>query len=508
MSQPLQNINISAPGFRGLNTEDSPVGLDPAFASIANNCIIDKYGRIGARKGRDLLTTAATPLGTSAGIAGLIEHTDTTGGNTVFSTGNNKIFSGTTTLTDVTPAATTITADNWKMVNFDYHCYFFQKGHVPLIYSDHVGTLEKLSAHPTYAGTAPQGNEVLAAFGRLWVGDIAGDKGTLYWSGLLDGAVWTASDTGSIDLTRVWPTGFDEIVALVAHNGYLVIFGKRTILIYSGATTPSTMTLQDTIANVGCVARDSVQHTGTDVIFLSDQGVRSLGRVIQEKSLPLRDISKNIRSDLLALLSTQVTKLASVYSASDAFYLLSFPDAKQVYCFDMRAPMEDGSYRVTTWSNVTYLALARLADGSVYIGDVAGISNYTGYYENGATYRLSYYTHPMAFGDSSRLKMLKDMHVTFIGGQNAQAYVFWSYDYTGDYRSQALSISAGVLAEFNVSEFNVSTSQYSASIIIDKHSVKPSGAGTLASIGVEVLIDNDPISIQEINIQALMGRMV
>ncbi len=29
------------------------------------------------------------------------------------------------------------------------------------------------------------------------------------------------------------------------------------------------MALQDTITSIGCIARDSVQHTGTDLMFLS-----------------------------------------------------------------------------------------------------------------------------------------------------------------------------------------------------------------------------------------------
>ena len=68
MAQQLQNVTISAPAFFGINTQDSPVDLNPSFASIADNCVIDTYGRIGARKGFDLLTTnGATVLGTSRG---------------------------------------------------------------------------------------------------------------------------------------------------------------------------------------------------------------------------------------------------------------------------------------------------------------------------------------------------------------------------------------------------------------------------------------------------------
>jgi len=49
--KPIQTASIAAPGFLGLNTQDSSVQLSSGFALTANNCIIDRYGRIGARRG-------------------------------------------------------------------------------------------------------------------------------------------------------------------------------------------------------------------------------------------------------------------------------------------------------------------------------------------------------------------------------------------------------------------------------------------------------------------------
>jgi hypothetical protein len=51
MAQKLQSITITAPGFAGINTQDAPLAQDPTFASVADNCIIDKEGRVAARKG-------------------------------------------------------------------------------------------------------------------------------------------------------------------------------------------------------------------------------------------------------------------------------------------------------------------------------------------------------------------------------------------------------------------------------------------------------------------------
>jgi len=73
MAGTLKTTSISAPGFMGLNTQDSSVTLESGYASIATNCIIDKYGRLGARKGWDAVTNA-----TNAVVTGSISTTTLT----------------------------------------------------------------------------------------------------------------------------------------------------------------------------------------------------------------------------------------------------------------------------------------------------------------------------------------------------------------------------------------------------------------------------------------------
>ena len=153
MAQQLQSINLVAPAFKGVNTEDSPLAQDPSFADVADNAVIDKRGRIASRKGHSVLTTDKTQLGT-AKIRGIKEFEDNAGNTKIFSVGNNKILSGTTTLVDETPASYTITADNWKMVNFNDKIYFFQRGYEPLVYDNAGAAVVKLSTVSGAAGVA------------------------------------------------------------------------------------------------------------------------------------------------------------------------------------------------------------------------------------------------------------------------------------------------------------------------------------------------------------------
>jgi len=510
MAQQLQNITVAAPGFAGLNTQDSPINVDPSFAAVADNCVIDKLGRIGARKGWEAVSTnGSSVLGSSRGIETMYEFIDNSGNKRIISAGNNKLFTGTTTLTDATPTGYTPTANNWKAVTLNDHVYLFQRDHEYVLGTDHGGSfvLEEHSAHTHATGSPPEANEVLAAYGRLWAADITGNKHTVYWSDTLNGHHWTGGTTGSLDVTTVWPTGFDEITALAAHNGFLIIFGKKSILVYSGASSPASMTLTDTIEGVGCIARDSVQHTGTDILFLSETGVRSFGRTIQEKSMPMRDISKNVRTDLLNLIPLQTNPIKSLYSSEEAFYLLTLPDSNTVYCFDMRQSLPDGSQRATTWSGMYPLSFAVLEGGEIYIGISSGIVKYKGYMDGAVKYEMRYFSNPMDFGNTSNLKFLKKFNMTIIGGQNTPTTLNWGYDYTANYTKQAFTFGSSNIGEYGVSEYNT-TAEYTSSILINTPKVNTSGSGEVVTIGIEAEVNGAAFSIQKIDIHALLGRLI
>ena len=154
MAQQLQSITITAPGFAGINTQDAPLAQEPSFAAVADNCVIDKEGRVAARKGYTVLNTNNL-LGSSKGVESMGEYVANDGDITFFSSGNGKIFSGTTTMVDVTPAAYTITNNNWKFVPFNDHMYMFQRGQAPLLYADHTGTVERIVDHTHAQGTPP-----------------------------------------------------------------------------------------------------------------------------------------------------------------------------------------------------------------------------------------------------------------------------------------------------------------------------------------------------------------
>lgn len=505
MAQPLQTINLIAPGFNGVNTEDSPIALDAQFAERADNAVIDEKGRIAARKGNAVITTDKTELGSDY-IHQVHYFYDNAGNEVVFSVGNNKILSGTTTLVNATPGGYVITDNDWKMVNFNESCYFFQRGYEPLVYNNTLGAVTPMSSVAGNAFTAAQHcNEAAAGYGRLWVTGNATNNQTIYWSDLLDGVDFQGGSSGSINVEKAWPDGFDEIQAIAAHNNLLIIFGKHSILVYGGANSPATMSLVDTVTGVGCVDRNSVQVVGTDVLFLSFSGLRSFGRTIQEKSLPISDLSRNVKQDIIEFISERTKPVTSLYSPENSFYLINFVDSNTVFCFDLRGQLQNGSYRVTVWPSSTFTSFERTTDGTVYVGSIHGIGTYSGFQDNNESYRFEYESPELTFNDSSRLKMLKKLRATVVSGQQTPATVTWGYDF-GSQKTFSYDLSGGgQIGLYGESEYSAGA-EYSEAFFVSRKTINTSGAGTLVKIGVRADLVGVEFSLQEINAFALIGK--
>ena len=505
MAQPLQSINLVAPAFKGVNTEDSPLAQDPSYADVADNAVIDKRGRIAARKGIEVVTTDKTELGTDY-VHKIHYFYDDAGNEVVFTAGNNKIMTGTTTLTDVTPGSYTITANNWKIVNFNDKAYFFQRGYDPLVYDNATGLRTFTVANGTATAATLKCHEALAAYGRLWIVDNATDTQTIYWSDLLTGTDFTGGSSGSIDVSKAWPDGYDEVRALAAHNNTLIIFGKHSILVYGGASSPASMALVDTVAGVGCICRNSVQHIGTDVLFMSPSGLRSLGRTIQEKSLPLSDLSLNVKTEIISLISNRTLPTASVYSPENSFYIIVFPDQLTAYCFDLKGKLENGAYRVTRWTSIPHKSFEVKTDGTVYIGTIDGIGTYSGYVDNTTAYRFRYYSPGLTFGDPAKTKLLKKLRPTLVGATGATVFMKWSYDLATDFKTYEFTVGNQVPAYYGVDEFAIG--EFTGGELTTRNSVQATGNGSIITIGLEADIYGSALSLQEINVLALMGKTV
>jgi len=487
MAKQLQTTTISAPGFLGINTQESSVDLSSGYALEAYNCVIDKFGRIGARKGWTKQNSSTnSDLGTND-IEFLFELGETeqviAGGNNLLLTLDSGVL---TTAVDTTVSnaagtgttAYTITGNNWSASSIVFgegpdispHAYLAQTGHLPLVYHKlgashaHTGVygfnlLSDAGSVPTPYVSSPSDfkpNVVLGAYGRTWWSNVVNDEQTVYFSALLDGTNLSTGDSGYLSLVDVFPNG-DQVIGLAAHNGFLVIFGKRNIAIYSNPIDVTRLELVDLIANVGCIARDTIINTGTDVMFLSDTGLRSISRVIQEKSAPINNISFNVRDDLVSFVDSETNKdrIKSAYYPKDAFYVLTLPTSKYVFCFDLRGRLQNGACRVTIWDSIEPTAFYTTYAGDLLIGKEGYVGKYISYLDNDTIYKMRYYTNNFDLGNPTSLKVLKKANFTVVGGVGQNVFIKYGFDYISSYRDIRKTLSAGSVYEFNVNKFGV-----------------------------------------------------
>ena len=496
----LVSSSIAAPGFYGLNTQESSVTLSSGYALQADNCVIDSEGRLGARKGYVYQTTSG---GTSSSIVGMHDFVGSAGHLDYISWGNGKIYRGLGTLTDLSTGHGT--DNNWQAASLAGSVYLAQAGK-PML---KVDSNFAVTTHPTTSSNH-QFSFVTSAYGRLWAGSTATDKYTLHGSDLLTGAFHGGS-YAALDFREVWTNGGDELVSAVGFNGRLIVFCKRCIVILSDNTATdleintTNLRVVEILENVGCVSKDSIQAVGDDIYFLANSGLRSLNRVIQEKSNPLADLSINIRDDLVKIINTYSTEnVTSIYSAANAFYLLLFPSSKLIYCFDTRGRLENGGLRVTKWVDTDILSGLSAFDGTLYLGLVNGIAKYSAFQDNGLAYYLAYRTNYFDFDQPTVNKIIKTVGVTVIGGNAQNFSVKVGTDYTDQPRSYNRTIRQSSVSEYDVAEYNIA--EYTGGNLTDRIKVPVGGHGSVIQLGFEAYINGDQLSIQKFDVYVKQGR--
>ena len=505
MPSQLQSITLQAPGFRGINTQASATSLSPEWALLANNAVFDGSSRIAARKGFSKLTTSAIAGTPDVSQIAVFEESD--GSSTVISAANNKLYSGTTTLTDITPTTGSVTADNWKFQNFNNKIIGFQDSHDAIEWDGVASDFTYIKDAGGHTGPPSgdiQGNTVLSAFGRLWAS--SSDGYTLVWSDLLDEHNWSTGSSGSLDTNSIFPSGGDKIVALAAYNNFLVIFGEYSIIVYDNPEVPSTIVLADTIVGVGCIERDSVQDVGTDLMFLSHSGVRSLARTIETNTLPLQDLSQQVKNDVIGAVDNIPTanKIRSIYNPVEGFYLLSLDTVQ--YCFDVKLSQQGVQPRATTWDSSLIKSLAYGRDEVMYIGGEGVVGKYDSYLDDTSTYLFTYKSTWLDF-DSSVLKFPKRIRATVAGGYSYDFKFTWSFDFS----AQVTTGTKAIVSQFTPAEWGEAEWGEDAwsggDSEISSVAINMRKAGQHIQWGWQVIINGSPLSIQKVDLFVKLGRV-
>lgn len=516
------HLPLTVPGFAGLNKESEKSILGPEWATRLENAVIDETNRVASRKGFDNVTTSALPA--SAQFVQLFEYRTKSGAVELIGSATDDLLyrsqDNGATWSNVTGTATVV-SNNVQFVNFNDKLIAFQDGGNPMVYS---GTS---FSDIVDGGNQPTGGAGVAAFGRVWQVNSTGVE--VQYSGLLAETDWSSSDSGVISLENVWPES-DSVVAIASFNGALVIMGQNNIVMYTDGggsalgIDPTQIYVVDTISGIGCLARDSVQNIKGDLWFLTKNGLQSLGRLVQEKSNPLNNLSTPIQDFLIEAINDpelDLSNVRSVYSPDDRFYLLSLPRPRTVnsvltetgrcFVFDTRGRLQNGSVRsLGTWSWLVPRAMCRRRNNDLIMAqtDTPGqAGKYNTYQDDGSSYEFIYESGWIDITQGQGYLIIpKRIEGLFLIGLDTTINIKWTFDFSSIFRSSPVTFE-GVsnFAEWGESEFGIA--EWGGGAALKSAKISGGGSGEYVKLGVQSTVNGGLIAVQQLDIFAKIGRL-
>ena len=526
----LLPISLVAPAFKGLNLELSGGILGMEWATTLDNIVFDANGRPTSRKGWSTIhNTASTDIvkrvheyRAASTTAYTISVHDDGAGDVTF-------YEGTTDRTG------TVTASdgNVKLVNFNDSVVAFGvgTGGIPAIKTG-TGNFADITVS---TGTAPTGGVGTSAYGRLW--GVDSDGKTLRYSALLDHTEWAVADGGgSIDFSKVWPSGQDTIVAIEEFGGDLIVFGKRdTVVISDGAASelgldPSTIYVSDTLPGVGAISQFAIARAAGDLWVLTRSGIVSLQRELVQKSTPINNVSRNVQSQVVSLTQAEsdYDDITLMYNPVDSFVLCIFPSSDVHLCFDTRSPLEDGSYRCSTWSGDLQTAHWMIEANKMYgslTGSVGDVFQYQTNADNGTTYSVDYESGWLDMGQelNNYIKIVKRMTSFVFITESVVATHKIAYDFGLSQQNLQKTATGGGSAQWGLAEWGsngvydytdatlvagTDVAEWSgASTTLNTMDAPIGGNGQYIQVGIRLDTASGEFSLQQINLFAKVGRL-
>lgn len=514
----LKVINIANPGILGFNTEDTGVSLPIEYAKVANNAVISSEGRLSARKA----FTARAPATAFTGLVrSMFETINSDGVSDLFWAAGNKIYTGYPTRTDVT-GTLVLTADNWQFVQGEDGgdvIFAVQADHSPIGWLRSGSTWTQTAI--TYGAAAPfltstdKPNCALAAFGRVFVADTATNKTTVWFSEEYNALNYSSGGAGSLDVGEALIDG-DRIVALASIGNKLLILCTRQVLIYrvdlsispTDFTTSPWLFLDEVVRGVGCIARDSVVNTGTDILWLASQGVVSFGRLDRNNGqLPIGNVSSQVHTAIQKEVAnaTDSASVKAIWWATEKTYLLMFRNKSAIYNFCFKTNPEVAV--CTKWDTIKSIAsMVFKADRTLWFGGQDTLFEYADYGSASDAYTFSYYSGYLDFQAPEAFKFLK--LVSFLVKANAgqNVTVKWAFDYvdTFAFESKTTTGAGGLVSEWGEAKFG--ESEFATGAVLSDVRITASRSGQSLQIGVESSIQGGEFTIYRAELQATIGR--
>lgn len=497
--------SVTSPGSLGINSEDSGVNAPTAYSKVATNFVVSRDNRLAARKAFDAFNPSTAFTGNVKQIFEVINVDGTK--EFIWSTAN-KVYAGYPAYTDIT-AALTPTAGDWKFCNLQNTVFATQRNHDAIAWRKIAGvwTQQAITFHPDKVGQ--QFDTCLSAFGRVFIANSATNKYIVWFSEELNPLNFSTGGSGKLDISKAM-VGNDNIVALANFGNRLIILCEKQVLIYSVDVTASPfLVLEETLKGVGCVSRDSVVNTGSDLLWLAKQGVVSFSRLVSsDGQLPIGDVSGNVHTLLQNAISVtaDLTTIKGCWWEAERSYLLLFPQLDNIFCFNLRVMSETGP-STTVWDSIKSInTVVSDIDRNLYFGATNTWFVYRNYGSVSDKYSLRYLSGYLDFGDSASFKNLKNLSYQIKTSDNQTTIIKWAFDYSDVYEAEAFTVLGvgGVASEYGSAEYGIA--EYAAGPQL--YDVRSVGArsGQYLQFGLETEIKGNEYVIYNAEIHVTTGK--
>ena len=301
---------------------------------------------------------------------------------------------------------------------------------------------------------------LINAENRLFGVGSGANRNTLYASDLLDPSVWDS--TNSIVVNG---DDGDAITAVVPYyKNRLIVFKKRRVFqvdIPNDATSGADWIVSIISNNTGCVATGTAVQVSSDILFLSDNGIRSLVRSVADDfssvGIPISEVVK----DVIQSINTDSIRVATAIYYDNRYFLAiptgsnDYNDTLLVYntalgAFEGTWSPQVMQFTLTNFNQEGSRAMFKKTNG--IIEKYAGYKSPAGttsedYKDSGSDYQSYVRTKDFNFGDPFSLKYGSHFEVIFDNSYSTDTTISIQRDIdVGDIDVQSnINISSSVL---------------------------------------------------------------
>jgi hypothetical protein len=277
---------------------------------------------------------------------------------------------------------------------------------------------------------------IVNAENRLFGVGSGANRNTLYASDLLDPSVWDL--TNSIVVNG---DDGDQITAVVPYyRNRLIVFKKRRVFqvdIPNDATSGADWIVSIISNNTGCVAAGTAVQVSSDILFLSDNGIRSLVRSVADDfssvGIPISEVVK----DVIQSINTDAIRVATAIYYDNRYFLAiptganDYNDTLLVYntalsAFEGTWSPQVMQFTLTNFNQEGSRAMFKKTNGTIvkYAGykSPAGTTS-SDYQDAGVDYNSYVRTKDFNFSDPFSLKYGSHFEVIFDNSYSTDATI-------------------------------------------------------------------------------------